>query len=263
MRSVVVILVTIFFIVKASGLRLSNPEWKLGEPEIIIVNSLIYKGKTFYKNLDEIRSRYQPKKIRIQHEDHFESCKDAKRQARLDSDKGGLRIIRINGFIGAFPRKDILYKSLLDIEINNTGCYIYKWSDCYNEEMENQIRNKYDPNVLILLDEFERLRDEKVLIDIETRELVQVSRLPEMGENKLDFKGQVSKIKCFENILYMSFEIMIQKSGKIGKVVQTGGNPDKECKGKLKKLIKTYQGWQPAIKDGKPIDTIINFLLIF
>lgn len=263
MRLVIPILLTILIIIIASNLRLLNPEWKLGEPEITITNCLIYEEKTFYKNLDEIRSRYRPKRIRVQHEDHFENCTDAKRQARLDSDKGSLRIIRINGFAGKLPRKDILYENLLDVEIVNTGCYIYEWSDCYNEEMENQIRNKYDSNVLILLDELEGLRDEKVLIDIESKELVQVSRLPEMGENKSDFKRQVSEIKCFENILYMSFEILIQKSGKIGRIVQTGGNPDKECKGKFKKLIKNYQGWQPAIKDGEPIDTIINFLLIF
>lgn len=263
MRIPIVVFLTISFIVILASLRQSTPKWKLAVPEITITNCLVYKDQTFYKDLDEIRTSYRPKKIKVEHKDHFENCADAKRQAKSDSKKGGLRIIRINGFIGEFPRKDILYERLLGVEIINTGCYIYQWSDCYNEEMENQIKNKYDPKILTLLDEHEKLRGEKIFIDIENKELVNVSRQPGMGMNKSNFTREVSEIKCFENIIYMSFEILIQKSGKVGKVVQTGGNSDRECKGKLKKLIKNYEGWQPAMKDDKPIDTIINFLLIF
>lgn len=262
MRLVVVIGLTLLLIIE-SDLKRPKPEWELEEPEIDIFNCLIYKGKTFYKNLDEIRSRYRSRRVRIRHEDHFKNCKDAKNKAKLDSKKGGFRIIRFNGIGGKFPKKDVLYEKLLGVEIVNTGCYLYSWSECYNEEMENQLRNKYDPNILELITELDSLLFKKVLIDISKRTLMQVNSLPNMGIEVSKFQKEVSKIKCLNDILYMLFEVEVLKNGKTGKVIKKGGNPDRICEGELKNLIKGYEDWQPAMKSGKPFDTVINLQLFF
>lgn len=245
------------------GCKKGASTWRLGDPVIKVSNCLLHDGKTYYKHLDEVRSRFRPQKIKVTHEDRFEDCEDAIRKAKIDVDKGALRIVRFNGFQGAIADNDYLLQELLGVDVNNTGCTKHSWSDCYNEQMVEQIRLKYGEEVFDLLKEYGQLQGEEILLDLEARELVKGVQLPTLGEGEESFRNDVRKIACNENIVYMSFVIEVLKNGKLGTIAQTGGNPELECGGKLSKLIKNHQGWQAATSNGKPIDSIISFVLIF
>lgn len=245
--------------------RLERIRKKLGEAEIHITGSLMHQGKTYYKNLDEIRSRCEakPKKVKNSIE-QYRSCEEAKIQAFKDSEQGVLRLENFSGIQGYLDPRYDLYKELLGVEIIYTGCIINRWSECYNEAMVNEILVKYDPEILSLLDELEGYQKENYLIDIEREELIQVDRLPSLGKNIEEFNQKVRKISCqlVSPVIYMLYEIEIDKKGKIEKVKFIRGDDEGRCMRRIKEEIENYDGWQPAEKGGRSISTIIRFQML-
>lgn len=130
--------------------------------------------------------------------------------------------------------------------------------------MINEILVKYDPEVLRLLNELESHQKENYLIDIEKEELIQVDRLPDLGKDIAEFNQKIRKISCqvVSPVIYMLYEIEIDKKGKIKKVKFIRGDDQGRCMRRIKEEIKNYEGWQPAEKGGRSISTIIRFQML-
>lgn len=236
---------------------------EIGTPEIFIGASHLSEGKTYFKNLDKIRSNCTPRKIKITHHDRFENCEDAKQKALNDSKKGGLRIISFNGFFGKKPTKYELYKELLGVEVINTGCMIYNWDSCYNKMIENEMRQKYDKDILTLISKYEELIGKDYYIDIEKGEFIKFDRVPQLGELGKSLKEELKLVKCSNSIIYMEFKVEILKNSQTGRVKFIRGDGDRNCRKMVRETLEEYKSWDVGEEDGRPISTIVEMGLFF
>lgn len=222
-----------------------------------------YQGITHIDSIDIKISNKKFNNIEPVHDYMFGNCDVAINQAKEDFKKGRPSLMQFNGIMGESPYKNDVYSQVLGVYIYNTGCYIYNYSDCYNDEIWRLLKIRFGVEIQNFLDNIE-LNHQRMVIDSDLSEAIIVDEMPTIDSaniNTLLFSG-LDTLKChYEYILLGRFTAEISKKGSANVIEYTEGSLDCICQNNFINFFESLR-WSPAVLKGDSINSTINFQFI-
>ena len=116
---------------------------------------ITYNDSTYISHIDKIIADKKFFNINPFKTLGFANCKEAVAAAEEDFKNGRPALFQFNGPCGNFPLKNEIYSQVLGIHIENTGCYVYSYTDCYNQRVWTLINDHFGYDMRLVLDVLE------------------------------------------------------------------------------------------------------------